>query len=98
MVRAQLNANLIFFTAVIITYDACSVVVQQHCVPFLQIHVAVAVERISMDMLKIEQVIVGSEVRSTSAKIKSEPVGCPLESCKIIFICIIHTPLTSVIV
>ncbi|XP_026205156.1 zinc finger protein 33B-like [Anabas testudineus] len=33
-----------------------------------------------MDMLKIEQVIVGSEVRSTSAEIKSEPVGSPLES------------------
>lgn len=44
-----------------------------------------------MDMLKIEQVIVGSEVRSTSAEIKSEPVGSPLESCKIIFMCIIHT-------
>uniref|UniRef100_A0A3B4XUF4 Oocyte zinc finger protein XlCOF6-like n=1 Tax=Seriola lalandi dorsalis TaxID=1841481 RepID=A0A3B4XUF4_SERLL len=33
---------------------------------------------ISMEMLKIEQVIVGSEMRSTSAEIKSEPVVTPL--------------------
>ncbi|KAK2830487.1 hypothetical protein Q5P01_018418 [Channa striata] len=33
-----------------------------------------------MDMLKIEQVIVGSEMRSTSAEMKSEPVVSPLQS------------------
>ncbi|XP_023265564.1 oocyte zinc finger protein XlCOF6-like isoform X1 [Seriola lalandi dorsalis] len=35
---------------------------------------------ISMEMLKIEQVIVGSEMRSTSAEIKSEPVVTPLQA------------------
>ncbi|KAM9340152.1 uncharacterized protein ABDE67_015875 [Symphorus nematophorus] len=34
----------------------------------------------SMEMLKIEQVIVGNERRSTSADIKSEPVAVPLQS------------------
>ncbi|XP_029298423.1 oocyte zinc finger protein XlCOF22-like [Cottoperca gobio] len=33
-----------------------------------------------MEMLKIEQVIVGNERRSTSAEIKSEPVVAPLQS------------------
>ncbi|XP_029370492.1 zinc finger protein 33B-like [Echeneis naucrates] len=33
-----------------------------------------------MDMVKIEQVIVGSEMRSTSVEIKSEPVVPPLQS------------------
>nr|XP_046274099.1 oocyte zinc finger protein XlCOF6-like [Scatophagus argus]XP_046274100.1 oocyte zinc finger protein XlCOF6-like [Scatophagus argus] len=33
-----------------------------------------------MEMLKIEQVIVGSEMRSTSTEIKSEPADVPLQS------------------
>lgn len=36
-----------------------------------------------MEMLKIEQVIVGSERMSTSAEMKSEPVVRPLQSCKL---------------
>lgn len=40
-------------------------------------------ENISMEMLKIEQVIVGSEVRSTSTEIKYEPKVVPLQSCKL---------------
>lgn len=38
--------------------------------------------KIEHDMIKIEQVVVGSEKRSTSAEIKSEPVVSPLQSCK----------------
>lgn len=37
---------------------------------------------INMEMLKIEQVIVGSGVRS-SEEIKSEPVVVPLQCCKL---------------
>lgn len=39
----------------------------------------VAPESISMEMLKIEQVIVGSERRATTAEIKSEPGVAPLQ-------------------
>lgn len=50
----------------------------------LQLHAAgVVSESISMEMLKIEQVIVGSERRSTPAEIKSEPAVVPLQSCKL---------------
>lgn len=47
-------------------------------------------ERIGMEMVKIEQVIVGSDMRTGSAEIKSEPV-IPLQCCKLTFICIVHT-------
>lgn len=39
-------------------------------------------KRISMEMLKIEQVIVGSGLRS-SEEIKSEPEVVPLQCCKL---------------
>lgn len=49
----------------------------------LQLYVAASLsERIGMEMVKIEQVIVGSDVRSTSAEIKSEPEVAPVQSCK----------------
>lgn len=61
-------------------YDTFSVCLQQlllcYCVTALCGWVS-----ISMEMLKIEQVIVGSGVRSTSAETKPEVV--PLQSCKL---------------
>lgn len=69
-------------------HDASSVMYNSSVLLFCRsMSVVVDCERMSMDMLKIEQVIVGSEVRSTSAEIKSEPVASPLVPCKIIHAC-----------
>lgn len=39
-------------------------------------------EIISMEMMNIEKVVVGSGVRSSSAEIKSEPVIVPRQPCE----------------
>lgn len=39
-------------------------------------------ECIGMEMLKIEKVVVGGEMMSTPAEIKSEPVITPVQPCK----------------
>ncbi len=62
-----------------------------HRVLILQLHeVGVGPESISMEMMKIEQVIVGNERRSASAEIKSEPAVVPVQPCKLTFICLVH--------
>lgn len=56
-----------------------------YCVVVLRLYVLSLTARkksISMEMLKIEQVIVGSGVRS-SEEIKSEPEVVPLQCCKL---------------
>lgn len=65
--------------------------IQQQCVPVLQLHVVESVsESIGIEMFKIEKVVVGGEKRSTSAEIKSEPAVVPLQSCKMIFLCMVN--------
>lgn len=68
-----------------------SVCIQQQCVPLLQLHVVESVsENIGIEMFKIEKVVVGGEKRSTSAEIKAEPAVVPLQSCKMIFLCMVN--------
>lgn len=64
-------------------------VVCMHCVFISSVCASIAAlcgrlvcESVSMEVLKIEKVVVGGERMSTAAEIKSEPVITPVQPCK----------------
>lgn len=78
---AVTSSNGLFIGQHYLTFSVC---LQWHWVLALHVYVVrSASESISMEMLKIEQVIVGGGMRSTSAETKPESEVIPPQSCKL---------------